>query len=154
MASDNGGASRDPLRDSFLRYFGYANEVGEAFRPLIPRSIVRLSYGVAIGYVLADVGSKTKETYEGNKKVKNAAITALDVFLWQLFASVIIPGFTINRITALSGRLLRNSKKTNEAIKRLGPTAIGLISIPFIVKPIDAFVTYTMDETYRKHVKS
>ena len=37
----------DIYRDSPLRYCGYLNEVGEAFRPLIPVEIVYLSCGAA-----------------------------------------------------------------------------------------------------------
>lgn len=37
---------------------GYANEVGEAFRSLVPVSVVRLSYVVASGYVCADAYHK------------------------------------------------------------------------------------------------
>lgn len=43
---------------------GYANEVGESFRPLIKKVFVNLSYAVSIGYVLADTGSKTKKQYD------------------------------------------------------------------------------------------
>ena len=42
---------RDPWRDTFLRYLGYSNEVGEAFRPLVSRSVVIGSYLVAFTYV-------------------------------------------------------------------------------------------------------
>jgi fission process protein 1 len=38
---------------------GYANEVGEAFRPLIHVNWVRLSYGIASTYVLADTWDKS-----------------------------------------------------------------------------------------------
>ena len=38
---------------------GYANEVGEAFRPLVHVNWVRLSYGIASAYVLADTLDKT-----------------------------------------------------------------------------------------------
>jgi hypothetical protein len=41
-------------------WVGYANEVGEAFRALIHRNYVRLSYGIAFAYVLADTHDKTK----------------------------------------------------------------------------------------------
>ena len=40
-----------------LRFLGYANELGEAFRPLAP-AFVRPSYGVASIYVLADTYDK------------------------------------------------------------------------------------------------
>lgn len=43
---------------------GYANEIGESFRPVIPVQYVNLSYAVAIAYVLADCADKTYKKYE------------------------------------------------------------------------------------------
>ncbi len=72
MAAATNGASKsspppppppvDWFRDTPLRYLGYANELGESFRPLIHKSVVHASYGVAIAYVLADTSSKAQAT--------------------------------------------------------------------------------------------
>ena len=43
----------DIYRDTPLRYLGYANEVGEAFRALVHVNWVKLSYGVASAYVVS-----------------------------------------------------------------------------------------------------
>ena len=51
----------DIYRDSLLRYCGYANEVGEAFRPLVPVPVVYFSYVIAITYILADTVDKGKK---------------------------------------------------------------------------------------------
>ena len=89
----------------FNRLLGYANEVGEAFRALVHVNWVRLSYGVASAYVLADTNDKAGKTAaslpenEEGRTTKIAA-AAFDTLLWQALASVIIPGFTINRICA------------------------------------------------------
>ena len=40
---------------------GYANECGEAFRPLVPVELVYLTYFAAISYVLADTVDKGKK---------------------------------------------------------------------------------------------
>ncbi|XP_055385147.1 mitochondrial fission process protein 1 [Condylostylus longicornis] len=152
MSNSNNGATKeyDIYRDSLLRYLGYSNEVGEAFRPLIHRNFVNLSYGVAVSYVLADCYDKSSKVYEKTKDLKKTAIMTGDVFLWQMLASVIVPGFTINRITTLAIRFLRK-KDLNKAIKKAIPTGLGLTSIPFIIKPIDHFIDYVMDNTYRKY---
>lgn len=42
---------------------GYANEVGEAFRPLVSKYLVLGTYGVAISYALADCADKTQKEY-------------------------------------------------------------------------------------------
>lgn len=43
---------------------GYANEVGEAFRALVPVSLVWGSYAVATAYVTADAVDKGKKAAE------------------------------------------------------------------------------------------
>merc|ERR1712179_124825 len=58
----SGGAEVDIYRDTPLRLLGYANEVGEAFRALVHVNWVRLSYGVASAYVLADTNDKSRKT--------------------------------------------------------------------------------------------
>lgn len=45
---------------------GYSNEVGESFRPLIPKMFVHLSYAVAISYVLAECADKTYAMFKVN----------------------------------------------------------------------------------------
>jgi len=39
-------------------FAGYSNEIGESFRPLVPKSLVAASYGMAIGYVCTDTFDK------------------------------------------------------------------------------------------------
>ena len=84
---------------------GYANEVGEAFRALVHVNWVRLSYGVASAYVLADTNDKAGKTAASlpeNEEGRTAKIgaAAFDTLRWQALASVMIPGFVINRICA------------------------------------------------------
>lgn len=167
----------DVFRDTAVRYCGYANEVGESFRPLVPKSVVHFSYAVAIVYVIGDCVDKTIKTYQvkhklqfcqtrpvqnylsilqrpeslGGKQIGAAGKIAGDVFLWQMFASVIIPGAVINRITWGAGKLCNNSKVKGLA-RKWAPTCIGLAAIPFIIRPIDAAVDDVMDKTYRKYV--
>lgn len=58
----------DIYRDSLLRYAGYANEVGEAFRAQTAKHTyagfnapVSLTYAVAIAYCAADANDKCKK---------------------------------------------------------------------------------------------
>merc|ERR1719268_684427 len=82
---------------------------------------------------------------------KKVAFAAVDTLLWQALASVIIPGFTINRICAASlytmGRAIPNVSVNS---RKWATTAIGLGVIPFIVHPIDSFVHVAMDKTTRQ----
>ncbi|KAH8387068.1 hypothetical protein KR093_004530 [Drosophila rubida] len=134
----------------FAYRLGYSNEVGEAFRPLVSRSIVSASYGMAIGYVCTDTFDKALRANMAGDSNRHVAITAADVFSWQMLASVILPGLLINRITAASKMMLRKSPAI--LLKTL-PTAIGLASIPLIVHPIDSLVDRFMDATFRQMVR-
>lgn len=141
----------DIYRDTPIRYLGYANEVGEAFRNLVHRNVVRFSYVVSASYVLADAASKARlqAKQEDGKPVR----TFTDVLIWQGLASVAIPGFTINRVCWGVGKLVN---KLTPATKSAIVTGSGLLAIPFIIKPIDRGVDVLMDEAVRpyalKHV--
>ena len=152
----------DIFRDTYLRYMGYANEVGESFRPLVNVNWVRFSYVLASGYVIADSVDKMykaqqrlkqsqNQENDGTKRILKAG---LDSVIWQSFASVIIPGFTINRIVKVSkhGLLKRATLNHSAFIQKSLPTAIGLISIPFIIHPIDNFVSFAMDNSLRPYM--
>jgi len=141
---------------------GYANEVGEAFRSLVSVRLVHLSYFVASLYVLSHAisrgsrASKQKREERGKDlefrdlkdrdgfgKLKSMAffpaVIAADTLVWQGLASVAVPGFVVNRTCALSRVILSSVFKTKLSgpTRRFTVTAIGLCSIPFIIKPID-----------------
>ena len=79
------------------------------------------------------------------------AKAAVDTLVWQSLASVIIPGFTINRIVWLAKRLTDAvDGKIPGPAKKWAPTLIGLSFIPFIVHPIDEGVTALLDATIRQ----
>lgn len=149
-------AEVDIYRDTPVRLLGYANEVGEAFRALVHVNWVRLSYGVASAYVLADTNDKSQKTAASlpqNEEGRTAKIgaAAFDTLLWQALASVIIPGFTINRICAGSlYTMARTIPQVAEVRRKWMTTAIGLGVIPFIVHPIDSLVHFVLDNTTRK----
>lgn len=153
-AATNKSEEVDLYRDTPVRYLGYANEVGEAFRSIVPKSVVWFSYFVSSGYVLADTLDKGLKTYNGDttaERTKNVVLSTSDTLLWQSFASVIVPGFTINRICAIVQ--YAQKKSTNSALRnRWITTMAGLISIPFIIHPIDNAIEEAMNLTYRKWV--
>ena len=147
-------ADVDIYRDTPLRLLGYANEVGEAFRALIHVRWVKASYGVASAYVLADTVDKAKKmSKEPNADGSKIAIAAFDTLVWQAFASVIVPGFLINRICAFSLLgLARTMPGVAENARKWAVTGLGLGVIPFIVHPIDSLVHNVMDNTTRKYI--
>lgn len=86
---------------------------------------------------------------EVSHKAKVAYTTA-DTLIWQLLASVAIPGFTINRVCAVSNYVIKKSEFLPKKSRRWAVTAVGLAAIPFIIKPIDKLVDYVLDESLRK----
>ncbi|XP_077441599.1 mitochondrial fission process protein 1 [Vanacampus margaritifer] len=144
----------DIYRDTWVRFLGYANEVGEAFRPLVPVSLVWSSYAVATAYVTADAVDKGKKAAaahgdEPGQTTRVAAAVA-DTFVWQTLASIVIPGFTINRLCAATLHLLGRTTKLPLPVRKWTTTAVGLSIIPFIISPIDKSVDYLLDSSLRK----
>ncbi|RXM96372.1 Mitochondrial fission process protein 1 [Acipenser ruthenus] len=144
----------DIYRDTWVRFLGYANEVGEAFRALVPVGMVWASYGVATVYVTADAVDKGKkaatEHGDGPGKTARVAVAVVDTFVWQALASVAIPGFTINRVCAASLYMLGRTTRWPLPVRKWTTTAIGLSTIPFIIKPIDRSVDFLLDSSLRK----
>lgn len=85
-----------------------------------------------------------------NKRTVKSVYTATDTVVWQMLASVVIPGFTINRVCALSSYLLKKSTPLPDKTRKVIVTAIGLATIPFIIKPIDHATDELLDHTIRK----
>eukprot|EP00823_Brevimastigomonas_motovehiculus_P007509 TRINITY_DN655_c0_g1_i1.p1 TRINITY_DN655_c0_g1~~TRINITY_DN655_c0_g1_i1.p1 ORF type:complete len:181 (+),score=7.63 TRINITY_DN655_c0_g1_i1:31-543(+) len=151
----------DLFRDTPIRYFGYTNEVGEAFRPLIPRQLVGLSYLVAVGYVTLDAIDKTNKAYKkfgdrpSSERTRLVLGNCIDCLIWQGLASVAIPGLSIYSIVTTTRKTCKYFRMPKPVIRSL-PTAIGLLSVPLIIHPIDKAVHYFMDRTIRplwKHDK-
>ncbi|KAI1232866.1 hypothetical protein IHE44_0006046 [Lamprotornis superbus] len=141
---------------------GYANEVGESFRPLVPVPVVWASYGVATAYVTADAIDKGRKaaTVSATPSLPSSlsvptlpltpvspqahpqdptrvGVAVVDTFVWQSLASVAIPGFTINRLCAASLALLGSLTRWPLPVRRWTTTALGLAAIPLIITPID-----------------
>lgn len=139
----------DFYRDTPVRYLGYANEVGEAFRAVIHKHVVTASYGIASLYVLADVAAKTIQAWHStDRNVSKVAKIGTDALLWQSLASVIIPGLAINRICHL-GRVYIFAQSRH---CRVATVALGLVAIPCVVHPIDWGVSRAMDVTVRPYL--
>lgn len=134
---------------------GYANEVGEAFRYMIPLRLVHLSYGISSAYVMShsvwcaknsqpdQAPRLVKSPHEVSTTRKTAELSPakafLDTLIWQGLASVIVPGLFINRTCAVSRWIIYwlFRRQVNKSTRKWMVTGIGLGSIPFIIHPID-----------------
>lgn len=127
-----------------IRPLAYASEVGESFRPIINKNIVRTSYALSLGYVAFDIYVSTiSASYPGK--------VACDKLIWHTFASMVIPAVTVHKIVNISSFTINkyDLAKTFK-YRHWVPTTIGLLSIPFIIHPIDNLVTFVMDNSIRK----
>jgi len=145
----------DIYRDSPLRYMGYANECGEAFRPLVPVEVVYLTYFGAIAYILADTVDKGMKgaAVPGDDSMARGTLGALDTFFWQMLASVIFPSFCINRLVTLLFSLQQGDIPMIIKEAEFLPTIVGLVSIPLLVTPLDSLAHFTLNKSFRR-VKS
>lgn len=119
--------------------------------------MVHGSYAVAIGYVLCDTLDKAKKKHSLPEALgggtRGALIASGDTLIWQMLASVVIPGFTINRICWGTKMILKQTQMHKlGGVWKFIPTVIGLASIPMIIHPIDRAVDELMDNTYRKYI--
>merc|ERR1712072_296759 len=133
---------------------GYANECGEAFATWLPPFGVPASYGVAAVYVLADTFDKAIKA-NNEKGAKEGLIVGLDTVTWQMLASVFWPGSFI-RVTVNTTNLFLSKIPVDVPdvfgidVERALPTFVGLMTIPFIVKPIDKTIDWAMEESVTK----
>eukprot|EP00300_Choanocystis_sp_HF-7_P040916 c7508_g1_i1.p1 GENE.c7508_g1_i1~~c7508_g1_i1.p1 ORF type:complete len:211 (-),score=23.90 c7508_g1_i1:66-698(-) len=144
-----------------IRYLAYSSDLGESFRPLLPRWIVNATYGVAAAYVLGDVAY---QTYAENKRLlklaqvdpsaesqrlKLNARAACHSATFQTLASLIVPAVVIHTTVHQSQRVFR--LVPNVKIARYGPSGLGLAVIPFLPlvdEPIEHGVEWCFDKAW------
>eukprot|EP01059_Diplonema_ambulator_P012759 TRINITY_DN23223_c0_g1_i1.p3 TRINITY_DN23223_c0_g1~~TRINITY_DN23223_c0_g1_i1.p3 ORF type:complete len:164 (+),score=54.97 TRINITY_DN23223_c0_g1_i1:36-494(+) len=141
------GAPYDWWRDSNVRYLGYANEFGEAFRPLIPKQAVWASYAVAIGYAAGDAVDKTQLEMAKSGDTKRSLVIGGCAAVWQFLASVTLPAFAVHKQVDLTTQVL--STRAPPAVARFGPTFSGLAVIPFLPYILDPPITMAVDSLER-----
>lgn len=123
-----------------IRAAGYASEAGVATKPHIPPWLYRTAWIVSIGYIGADI---TIDALENEEPV-------LERMAWHSMASLIFPAVTISSIVKVTSRGLNNCK--NSRIRTYGPTGIGLMSIPFIIGPLDHLADFIIASSW-KYIK-
>ena len=137
---------------SQVRPLAYTSEVGESFRPIIPKLFVNTSYAISIFYVGADVFYHSHCQHKKDPtNTKQLAICTSDHLLWHSFASMIFPAATIHTAVKFSGKFLNKfNLKTYPRVLKWGPTGFGLAIIPFIIHPLDDLTDYLMNNSVRK----
>ncbi|CAG9136567.1 hypothetical protein JYU34_006439 [Plutella xylostella] len=140
---------RDLFRDTSIRYFGYGREIGGLLRSHIPGNIYRGLHTATAGYVMCDTAHKTILMMRNDGRLWKVIAATGDALIWQGLASLVIPGLAINRIVFYTFRALNNTSHKGTKMQQTITTAVGMLSIPIIVTPIDRTVDFFMGITYR-----
>ncbi|KAH9274413.1 hypothetical protein BASA83_003043 [Batrachochytrium salamandrivorans] len=128
------------------RYLAYTSDVGEAFRPVVPRGLVNAAYGISFAYVGVDV------VYEGYKSslrgdsTTEVSRTVIQRTLFQGLASLLLPAITIHSVVDLTAKALKNASVIT--LRKWGPTAAGLMVLPALPVILDHPVEYATDKAF------
>jgi fission process protein 1 len=136
----------DPYRETSIRYMGYANEVGEALENYLPEWGLPASYCVAATYVIFDTLDKGQKAFDAasrDERLEESLKASTETFIWQVLASLFWPGGVIRLMVNVIDLMIPGD---NEYIS----TALGILLIPVIVRPIDEFVDEIMEDTVSK----
>lgn len=107
-----------------------------------------LSYVASGAYVLGDAHDKYGRERRSTGDDQAALTSGFKALVWQGLASVLIPGFVVNRIVATAGYVALNMQIKDAFMRRYSPTFVGLASIPLIIKPIDGFVDLAFEHIF------
>ena len=114
-----------------IRYAAYSSDIGEAFRPVVHKNVVRGAYAVSWLYVVGDVGY---ETYDKYTRLEFRGWDLFHVtskrFVFQTMASMALPAFTIHSVVHYSKDWI--FKPRYPKYLRWGPTISGLCVVPFL----------------------
>eukprot|EP00388_Colpodella_angusta_P003042 GDKJ01010870.1.p1 GENE.GDKJ01010870.1~~GDKJ01010870.1.p1 ORF type:complete len:261 (+),score=51.13 GDKJ01010870.1:32-814(+) len=124
-------ASQSPVASfamGFKRYLAYTSDVGEAFRPVVPSGLVRACYGISWAYVLGDVGNESYKAWKATNDSKEVLRHGSQQLVFNAMASMILPMFLIHSVVHQTEKTFSKSK--NATLKRVAPSAAGLLLIP------------------------
>jgi len=141
----------DIYKDSYLRYLGYSNEFGEAFRKVTSRGFVRFTYLLEFGYFAADTFHKGHKAYHDPNCTDNKYYHVIKhssyTILWQFFATCLIPALAINLVVGRVHNIL-TQRKFSQSVIRYTPLSIGLLMIPLFNIYIDPVVGDALDHLF------
>ncbi|KAH7931286.1 hypothetical protein BV22DRAFT_1053165 [Leucogyrophana mollusca] len=149
-----GARLRTALRAS-SRYIAYTSDVGEAFRPVVPPSIVTACYGISWIYLAGDVGYESYKAHRRGPSPLEAAnfseptrlgMVAIKRATFQSIASMALPAFTIHTAVKQAKKAFTNVQ--NPRVKTWGPTLTGLAIVPVLPYLFDHPVETITDKAF------
>ncbi|KAF4654718.1 WD repeat-containing protein 44 [Perkinsus chesapeaki] len=137
-----------------VRYLAFTSDVGEAFRPVVPKWLVNFSYATTVGYIFGDIGYSTWLEYKRTKDLADQKIrvwtAAAKATTFQMVASLALPFAIIHSTVHYSGVVLRRLAPKNARLLQLGPTMIGLAIVPFLPVVCDKPIEHGVDLIFEK----
>ncbi|WFD05125.1 hypothetical protein MVES1_000451 [Malassezia vespertilionis] len=133
------------------RYIAYSSDIGEAFRPLTKPIVVSAAYGISWAYIISDVGytvwhaSNHMDPNDSSYKKDLAWIGARRT-VFQTLASMFLPALTIHSVVRYSAPLF--SKFSNMRARSIGPTVLGLCTVPLLPVLFDHPVEYAVENAF------
>lgn len=147
----------DVFKDSWVRYLGYSNEIGEAFRKITSKGFVHFTYLIEFAYFAADTLHKSHKAYndpniqENTSKSYHVIKSSGYTILWQFFATCLIPPLCINLVVGRTHNFLVKRKFNPNMIRYL-PVSIGLLIIPLFNIYVDPVVEHALDLVFDTHL--
>jgi fission process protein 1 len=126
------------LLTRMFRYLAFTSDFGEALRPVVSKTAVNASYGIAIGYCFVDVGWEAHKLHKRNyisEKGHHMSMTQLIVerSTFQALASVLVPFTIIHSAVDLAKKYFNRIKR----FTKWGPSIVGLSVIPLLPLYLD-----------------
>eukprot|EP00299_Pterocystis_sp_00344_P008732 c3425_g1_i1.p1 GENE.c3425_g1_i1~~c3425_g1_i1.p1 ORF type:complete len:244 (+),score=46.99 c3425_g1_i1:36-767(+) len=129
------------------RYLAFTSDFGEAFRPVAHPRLVTASYGISWLYCAGDVAYEAykAKTHHG---VQGSELTQLVVerSIFQAVASMLIPATLIHTQVHIFHKITHKIGR----FQRWGPSAAGLMLIPFFPLVLDEPVEHAVHTVLRK----
>jgi hypothetical protein len=143
-------SDKDPLLTTNLRFAGFCNDLTEALKMFLPRSLYLAGYGVTGTYAVSAVVYESRRFNEKNpNQTKQLTISTLDNVVWHSVATVFGTPLLIILLKKNVSKLL--SPAMSSLKKKLIPGLIGVAAIPLIVSPIDNTTTYFINQLRPKY---
>lgn len=136
------------------RYLAFTSDFGEALRPVVKASIVKASYGVSLGYCVADVCWEAHKLRQNNFHTDagnpmSMAQCVVERATFQAVASVALPFAVIHSAVDLSRKLFARIKSGR--FSKWGPSIVGLSVIPLLPMYLDEPVEEAVEFAFRRY---
>jgi fission process protein 1 len=135
-----------------FRYLAFTSDFGEAMRPVVSARIVNASYGVAIGYCVADIGWEAYKLHErgyvdtkGHPRSMTQQLVERSTF--QLVASITVPFLVIHNTVDIGKKVCKKIGR----FQKFGPSILGLSMVPMLPLVVDEPVESALEYVFEHY---